>query len=84
MQCWQPRERQTYDLPLEEVPLEGSWSDGRRGVGGEGAMVDDPMLVAYLSGWSEGGGWRKQTTTGPNDGTERTGQGYWGTQTHMC
>ena len=53
-------------------------------MGGEGAMVDDPMLVAYLSGWSEGGGWRKQTTTGPNDGTERTGQGYWGTQTHMC
>ena len=52
---------------------------------GEDVMVDDPMVVAYLSGWWEVGGWKKQTMAGPNDdGTERTGQGYWSTQTHTC
>ena len=85
MHCWQLRGTQTYGLPLEEAGHVGSWSVGMEGEGGEAVMVYDPMLVAaYLSGWWEGGGWRKKTITGQNDGTERTGQGYWGTQTHTC
>ena len=76
--------KESFFLPLEEELPATSCCGGREEEGGVVVMVDDPMLVAYLSGWSEGGDWMKQTMTGPNDGTERTGQGYWGTQTHMC